>query len=118
MCSIDRREVESDDDPGFSSVFDDYKERHIYICCRRLGKCKGFLRENNIKYTLDLIGPLDIHPIVMTEGEVRTFYDIVKRTIQGMLSVDGNLCVYCCSGRSRSPAFVAGYLVTAACYSQ
>jgi hypothetical protein len=81
------------------------------VCHRRLGKSQQFLIDKDIRYTLDLIGPKDLHPIVMTEGEVRIFYCMLKSCVDQMIAVSGNLCVYCYSGRSRSPAIVAAYMV-------
>jgi hypothetical protein len=111
---------DEDSDAGYFQIYDEFRSRYIYICTRKIGKSKKFLASRDITYELDLIGPQDVHPIMMTPNEINTFYNIVKSVVYQMVSTPhhGHLCVYCCSGRSRSPAFVAAYLVTVACYSQ
>jgi hypothetical protein len=115
-----RNRVHHDTDPndaGYFTIYDEYQQRNIYICSRAVGKSRPFLDEFNIKNVLDLIGPKDLHPIVMTEAEVRRFYLVMMLLVIEMANTEGNLCVYCYNGRSRSPAFVAAYLVVVECYS-
>jgi hypothetical protein len=105
------------EDDGYFAVYDEYKERYIFVCSRQVGRTRAFNEEFEIMSYLDLMGPKDIEAASLEEYERITYANVIKAMISQMANTEGNISVYCFNGRSRSPAFVAAYFVAVGCYS-
>jgi hypothetical protein len=106
------------DDKGYFSVYYEYHDRLIFVCKHQVGRSKAFIQEFDIRYYVDLIPTRDLAFVDESPRRREMFYNLMKWIVAEIAGVHGNVCVYCYNGRSRSPAFVAAYMMTVACYTQ
>lgn len=104
-------------DAGFFTFYDEFNDRNIVVAHRKLGESNAFLREHNIRHCIDLKTTRDDSFLMLRPSEKETIYGIIKTAVLAIADARGNLCIYCVMGRSRSPAFIAAYLVVIGCYS-
>lgn len=105
------------DDVGYFTYYDSFNDRNIVICHRNLGVSSAFRREHGITHCIDLKRTRDDSYIMLTAGDRKKIYAIMKSVVIQIADTPGNLCMYCIMGRSRSPAFLAAYMVVIGCYS-
>lgn len=102
------------EDSGYFSIWDDCRDRHIYICNKKVGRSNCFNIEMNIEMFLDLVATQDSDTGIMLPGEFKKNYYFIQRAIIDIADTPGNVSIFCDNGRSRSPSLLAAYLV--ACY--
>lgn len=105
------------DDIGYFTFYDEFNHRNIVVAHRKLGQNAAFLREHNIRHCMDLICTRDDSFFMLTSRQKEINYGFVKAAVLLIADAPGNICIYCVMGRSRSPAFIAAYLVVVGCYS-
>jgi hypothetical protein len=105
------------DDIGYFTIYDAFNERNIVIAHRKLGENASFRTQHNIQHCIDLRRTRDDSYLMLTAGEKKKIYGYVMAVVLQIADAPGNVCIYCIMGRSRSPAFVAAYLVVVCCYS-
>lgn len=104
-------------DVGYFTFYDSFNERNIVIAHRSLGENAAFRKQQNIQHCIDLRRTRDDSYLMLTAGEKKKIYGYVMAAVLQIADAPGNVCIYCIMGRSRSPAFVAAYLVVICCYS-
>jgi hypothetical protein len=104
-------------DVGYFTFYDEFNDRNIVVAHRKLGESNAFLREHNIRHRIDLKTTRDDSFLMLRPGEKEKNYGVIKTAVLEIADARGNLCIYCVMGRSRSPAFIAAYLVVVCCYS-
>lgn len=104
-------------DCGYFSVFDKMQQRSIYVCTREIGRSRAFHEAKGIIHFLDLVNTNDEHSNDLSKTAKGKIYYHMCNVILQLASTNGNVCIFCGRGRSRSPAYLAAYLVIVHCYS-
>ena len=110
--------VPSKGDQGYFSVHDYYRQRYIYVCAKDIAENGSFLSAMEIESVLDLTKEPEEHFWDQTDRmRLRILHGIVH-SLQLIINCPGNIAIHCRNGRTRSPAFLAAYLMIVAGMSQ
>ena len=100
-------------DPGFIDFYDEVHGRHIYVVTKEIGYSKIFHQEYDIQRVFDTIRPRSWHDhsFDMTDFRKNWFTTNIENVCLQMFDSDGNIAIFCNSGRSRSPMYVVAYII-------
>lgn len=104
-------------DDGFFFVTDSFKNRKIYVCRVEVGRSKAFHDAFNICHFVDLVRTNDEHSIDLGRRQQDKVYQQICSIALQIADCDGNICIFCGRGRTRSPVHIAAYLIVVHCYS-
>ena len=103
--------VPSQRDQGYFVIEDYYSQRYIYVCTMEVAQNGSFLSTMKIQHVLDLSKEPEEHFTDQTESvRLRVLHGIVHG-LQLIINCSGNIVIHCKNGRTRSPAFLAAYLM-------
>lgn len=108
---------EDSDDDGYFWVFDQFKNRKIYVCKREVGRSKAFNEEFCIKYFVDLCRTNDEFSGDLGVRAKEKVYRQICRIVVEMIDSEGNIAIFCGRGRTRSPIHMAAYFIVVCCYT-
>ena len=95
------------------SIYSFYFIKKNYICTKEIGWSKAFHDDFNIKniFHVTRVNSDHSHHSYMN-AELRQWWttNFIYVTLQ-MMSTEGNICLFCNNGRSRSPMYLVAYLV-------
>ena len=98
-------------------IYDNYKERKIFISRREVGRSQCFLEEFAIRSFVDLIRTNDEHSNDLSSRGKEKVYRQICNIVQQLSNSEGNVVVFCGRGRTRSPVHVAAYFIVLHCYT-
>jgi hypothetical protein len=100
-------------DKGYFSFYDNYKSRKIFVCRDCVGFSKCFHVEKNVHYFINVLDPQSTHESYdyMTSGMKDWVVDNMKYVALQLFDTEGNIVLFCKSGRSRSPMYLVAYLI-------
>jgi len=110
--------VPDERDQGYFTVSDNYHQRCIYVCSKAVAENASFLSTMQIEHVLDLSKEPEEHYLDQTSAMRSRVLDGIIHGVKLIMTCPGNIVVHCRHGRTRSPAFVAAYLMVVACMSQ
>lgn len=101
------------EDPGFTTFYDEFHDRHIYVTNKSVGKSQAFHNEYDIKYAWNVIHPESTHAhSTSMSPHLRKWFDVnIRLVCLQMFESEGNVVLYCFNGRSRSPMYLVAYFV-------
>ena len=102
---------DSSKDTSYFQYWDNRKQRYIYVSRKEVGRSRVFNEQKHVDYFLDLVGSDDIHWYDLTPRERQKLHDSFIDVALQLECCDGNVSIFCDRGRSRSPAYLAAYLV-------
>jgi hypothetical protein len=82
-----------------------------------VGRSQAFVEKKSITYFIDIVGTDDDHWTNITPHPRYKWYSMMVAAALQLNCCDGNVSIFCDRGRSRSPAFLAGYLVMSCGFS-
>lgn len=110
--------VPDERDQGYFMISDNYQQRCIYVCSKAVAENASFLSTMQIEHVLDLTKEPEEHYLDETTTERIRVLDGMIHGVKLIMTCPGNIVIHCRHGRTRSPAFLAAYLMIVACMSQ
>ena len=113
---FDRKEhddLDSSNDPGYFVYRDVLRDRSIFISSKEVGLSFAFHEKNDVKALFHLIikNSNHEHYQYMSRLTRQWWIDNMKYVALQMLDTEGNIVLFCKTGRSRSPMYLVAYLV-------
>ena len=102
-----------EDDCGFFSFYDQYRHRHIFVTSKEIGGSRLFHVEYDIQSIWNVINPCSNHEHSsdMTPHRKKWFVTNILRVCLQMFDTEGNIAIFCNTGRSRSPMYLVTYIM-------
>ena len=93
------------DDRGYFSFYDQYRHRHIFVTSKEIGRTKSFHNQYDVQSLWDVIKPCSNHEHSsnMTPHRRKWFVTNMLHVCLQMFDTEGNILIFCNTGRSRSP---------------
>lgn len=110
--------VPSERDQGYFSIHDFYRQRYIYVCAKEIAENASFLSTMEIENVLDLTNEPEEHFSDQTKDTRLRILNGIVHSLKLIMNCPGNIVIHCRHGRTRSPAFIAAYLMIVAGMSQ
>lgn len=101
------------DDCGFVDFYDEFHDRHIYVTRQVVGVSEAFHLEYDIQAIWNVISPNPDHQhsSYMSPQRQHWYINNILHVCLQMFDTEGNIAIFCCAGRSRSPMYLAAYLI-------
>ena len=102
-----------EEDCGYINFYDEARDRQIFVTSKLVGKSKLFHEEFDIQSYWNVISPCSNHEhsTDMTTHRKEWFLNNVTHVCLQMLDTEGNVAIFCNTGRSRSPMYLVAYLI-------
>lgn len=103
----------AENDKGYIVLRDEFQDRLIFVTSQEVGQSELFHLEHDIQSIWNVIKPCSNHEhsTNMTKGMKEWFIINVKYVCLQMFDTDGNIAIFCNTGRSRSPMYLVAYLI-------
>jgi hypothetical protein len=101
------------EDKGYISFHDDRKCREIFVCRDCVGFSNCFHVEKDVRHFVNVLDPQSTHESYnyMTPGMKNWVVNNMKYVALQLFDTEGNIVLFCKSGRSRSPMYLVAYLI-------
>lgn len=100
------------DDKGYIDYYDEYQDRHVFVTGQDVGKSQSFHDDFEIQAIWNVISPCSNHDHSSNMSKKRKLWFLtnIRHVCLQMFNTEGNIAIFCNSGRSRSPMYLVAYL--------